>query len=347
MSTHKDFKKFTDAEFEADHEDDDTPEENEIATKPLKLTPDILKRDQRKTDIVEVNLSTGEARVVEKSGKPKLAIKHLKEKGAPIQTPEIVFDGETLEIDVWHGKSLALDIAYQDLLDTYQDPKRVKEKNKRLKQIKKKYKGAERKELIKQLRKEFKDLELSPKLLKERDDAVKRLLLSGGIADPVFSYQGVPADGYPIEEVSQVLLGALWQAYMGVNNPVEPDWYSVEVLRGVPLETSVLLGGTFESYPVRTAQEDNETPIDDVEMLIERSDAQRSILVSSMIQRPRLSFNGEGATKTAYPVEKLSEKMMQCLWNAYRVANVSEARLDMLSRFPQPQPNGEREVGNN
>lgn len=309
MSTEKDLEQ-SDLDFEAvAGQEDHIPDENEIAKKPLKLTPEILERDRRKVDTVEVNLQTGEVRVVEKSSKPKLAIKHLKEKGSPTQTAEIVFDGETLEIDIWHGKSLALDIAHQDLLDSYKDRDKA-----------------------------------DPAVLKERDDAVKHLLLSGGIADPVFSYQGIPADGYPIEEVSQVLLGALWKAYMDVNHSGDEDWYSVEVLRGVPLETSVLLGGTFESYPVRTAQEDDENPIDDVEMLIERSNAQRNVLVANMIQRPRLSLDGVGATKTAYPVEKLSEKMMQCLWNAYRVVNVSEARLDMLNRFRKPEPNGEREV---
>ena len=288
--------------------DDDLVPDAEVAKAPLKLTPEILKRDQRKTDIVEIDLSTGEARVVERSKAPKLTKKVLKEKGAPIQTVPILFEGEKMEIEMRHGKTLEIDIAHNELLDSYKDS----------------------------------DLD-DPTIASERDTAIKHLLLPAMITNPIFSRDGEPADGYPIEACSQILLGALWEAYVKQHYPIEADWYQVKVLRGIPLDVMTLIGKSFELFPSELLDE-QDIPHEKIQELAEKFDQQRSIMVASMILDPIFSYNGEGSGKHPYPVENLSENMLGTLFNAYRVSNVPKAGYDALRRFPRTGDNGLREV---
>ena len=288
--------------------DDDLIPDAEVAKAPLKLTPEILKRDQRKTDIVEIDLSTGEARVVERSKAPKLTKNVLKEKGAPIQTVEIVFDGQVMEVEMRHGKTLEIDIAHNELLASYKDS-------------------------------DLKD----PTVLSERDIAIKHLLLPAMITNPIFSQKGEPAEGYPIEECSQILLNALWQGYVKLNYPIDEDWYQVQVLRGVPLDVMTLIGKSFELFPSELL-DDKEISVEAIEELTEKFNQQRSILVASMILNPIFSYNGEGSGEHPYPVENLSENMLGTLFNAYRVVNVPKAGYDALRRFPRTGDNGLREV---
>lgn len=285
--------------------DDDLIPDAEVAKTPLKLTPEILKRDQRKTDIVEIDLNTGAARVVEKSEAPKLTKKVLKEKGARVHTVEIIFDGDVMEVEMMHGKSLALDIAHEELLDAYKD----------------------------------KDL-TDPNVLTERDTAVKRLLLSGMVLNPIFSCQGEPADGHPIEDVSQILLDALWNGYCELHFPLKENWYQVKVLRGIPLETMNLIGKTFEAYPADIGMtQENYTP-EEITAMAERHTERREVIVASMLLDPALSLNGESQYKHPYPIEDLSEHFLQMFFNAYRVSNVPKAGYEALRTFRRSGNNG-------
>jgi len=297
-------QEFDDKDFEeAAAEDDGLPDDGEVAKTPIKLTPEILKRDRREFDWVEMNISTGDAVIVKKSDAPKLTKKVLKEKGAPIQTAEIVFDGELLEVDYWHGIPLGLEIERAQLLDAY------------------------------------KDREMTPELMRERENTAKHLILSRMINDPVFSLAGDPADGYPIEDCSPILLDALWQGCMAVNAPVEDNIFKVKVLRGVPLETHILLGQAFESFPVGKGLELTEMNDEEIETRIERLDAERAVYVATMVLDPPLSLNGEGNGKHPYPTEQLSEKMMACLYSAYRTVNVPAAGVQALNRFRRRRKN--------
>ena len=516
-------------------------DDSKIATKPLKLTPELIKRDGRKTDTVEVNIRDGTARVVEESEAPKLTHEILAEKGKPLQTGKCFFDGAVVEADAWHGVPLALELEREALLDAY--------------------KGRDLKDVA---------------VFTERDRKVKELIVSGMIPD-FFSYKGVPDGLPPIEDCSDILLNALWNAYLDVNHPIfevtaidaqalagqevdaddkmvtktiaddlgpttnvvqltiapeaasaavtvdvvdgealdgtaviaiedgfarpasgtagtyydvplqltvtpsavptadtkitiigtdgdgnkleeeldyttttsplgitttayflsvtsverlETDWtsgttvditatiaadvtlgegfefasvriegpdnndkeisetvyfdedgkstaqttdqffkeitkvttsgwaggafdistnddfYQVEVLRGVPLETNILIGKTFEAFPVGGKKVDTKAQTDaENKAFIERSDAQRSVIVASMIIDPALSLNGEGV-EGAYPVEALSEKMMQMLFQAYRVVNIGTAGYDALQRFSRNRKNRNRKNGN-
>ena len=276
---------------------DDIPDEGELPKKPLKFSAEIIERDKRKVDIVEVNLKDASAKVVESSKAPKLTKKALKEKGAPIQTGKTVFDGETIEVDMWHGVSLALDIARSNIIDAYKD-------------------------------RDLNDLAT----FTERETAVKRLMLSGIIPD-TFSYQGHPQGLPPIEECTDILLNALWDAYINLHFPIEDSIYQVKVVRGVPLDVNQMLGKTFEMYPVGDKPNTAEMVEDELEMFVERSDAQRSVIVSSMVIEPCLSLDGESGGKHPYPVEDLSEWMMQCLYAAYRVSNAPARGQVSLQRF--------------
>ena len=291
-------------------EPDGIADDAQVATKPIRLSPEILLRDKRTSAIVEVNLKDGSARVVDKSTAPKLTQKVLKEKGAPIQDAEIVFDGEVLLVGYWHGINMALEMARAQLIDTYA--------------------GQDMTDVA---------------TLTSRDTAIKQLLLAGMIADPIFSYQGEPEGAHPIEDISPILTDGLWAGHLNIDYPIEDDIYQVKVLRGVPLETSILIGKTFETFPVGGKKVNvDEMSDEDREMFIKRTDAQRSVTVASMLLDPQLSCDGEGVgtQKHPVPVENLSEKMMQCLHNAYKASNVPEVGMIALNRFLRKNRNRKR-----
>ena len=65
--------------------DDGIPEEGEVVKTPLKFSAEVIERDNRQVDVVEINFKDATAQVVQDSDAPKLTKKVLKEKGAPIQ----------------------------------------------------------------------------------------------------------------------------------------------------------------------------------------------------------------------------------------------------------------------
>ena len=288
--------------FEQDFEDvagadDGIPEEGEVVKTPIKFSAEVIERDNRQVDIVEVNFKDATAQVVQSSDAPKLTKKVLKEKGAPIQTGKTTFDGAKMTVDMYHGVGLTLELLRQQVFDAYKD-------------------------------RNLEDLTT----FVERDLEVKRLLLSGLIPD-TFSYQGNPVDLPPIEDITDILLNALWDAYVDLHFPLDDSIFQIQVVRGIPLDVNQMLQNTFEMYPVGGKVDTEGMPDDEMEMFVERSDAQRSVLVSSMIVEPKLSFNGEGVGKHPYPVEKLSEWFMQCLHAGYRASNVPVGGQAALQRF--------------
>ena len=289
-------------------QEDGVPDDGEIAETPIRITPELLQKDRRATGIVEINLSTGEAVVVEASEKPKLTKKALKEYGAPIQVGETYYEGAKMEVDVYHGLSLAVEIERQHLIDSYKS-------------------------------KDLKD----PAVIAARETDAKHLILSHSIPE-TFSYRGVSDGGLPaIEDCSPVLIESLWDAHLNVNSPLKDNWFQTEVLRGTPLETSVLLAKTFESYPVGGERiQTQEMTDDDLVVYVEKEDAKRAVYVATMLLDPNLSLNGEGNGEHPYPTESLSEKMMQCLYNAYRVLNSPAAEVQILNRFRRRTPNRKR-----
>lgn len=292
----------------------------ETSDAPL-LTLDALERDKRDSDIVEVNLKDQTARVVETSDAPKLTQKVLVEKGKPIKTVELVFDGQVWQIGVRHGKPMQVEVAHSRLLDEF----------------KARVKAAD---------------ELTAALLEERETAVKCLLVASMIVDPktahpIFSYQN-QGQGHPIEDCSPILLNALWEAYTAINFPIEDDIYQVTVLRGTPLDTALLLGETFETYPVGDlGKKFVDMSDDELDAVAARSLAQRRVLVASMLPDLKLSLNGEGKVESgteasdtpvllsdaAVPVEDVSEAVLATLFEAYRVSNIPAAGLEALNRF--------------
>lgn len=280
----------------------------EVSDRPL-LTPEVLERDQRKFDIVEVNLAKGAARVVETSDAPKLTSEVLTRKAKPIQTVEFVFDTEFFQVSVRHGVPFHLEIAHARLLETFSErPK-------------------------------------AAKMLAEKQRAVKQLFAAKMISTPVFSYRGEPetyefSDGstpiacYPIESCSLPLLDVLYRAYLSVNDPLAPEIYQVRVRRGLPLDAALLLQETAAFYPMGDSKKKFIDMTDEEIAAYEvRETAQRRVLTASLIDDPGLSYNGEGASG-AYPVENLSVGGLNALYEAYRVSNVPEAGYKALRRFP-------------
>ena len=263
----------------------------------------------------------------------------MKAKGAPIQVGRTVFDGAVMEVDVFHGKPLALQLAHERLLDEYRNPEREAEREERLAVIRKEYKDnlTEKDKHVKQIQEEYKDLELTAEQRIEREDRAKRLILAGMIPN-TFSYEGSNPELYPIEDIDELLLNALWTAHLDVNMRIDDDWVQVQVRRAVPIEVKLMLQNTFEVFPLGKGEKVAEMAEDALESFLERSDAQRNVLVSSMIMKPALSLNGNGA-KNAYPIENLSEQMLQCLFSAYSVVNTPSEGLNMLRMFPRRSTN--------
>ena len=290
--------------------DDGIPEEGEVATTPIKFSPEMLTA-KRAREIVEVNLSTGETRIVEASDMPQLTPEILKTKGAPIQTGQTLLGGRQMTVDVRHGIPRAVEIERQQLLETY------------------------------------KDREQTLDLVIEKDQETKRLMLTRMIVvDGGFSYQGQPAEAqHPIEDVDEFLIDALWAAYAGVTYPQHDDWYHVQVRRGIPMEIMLMLSNTFEAYPLGEGRLLTEMPEEDRIREIERDDAKRAIFVSSLIDDPHISLNGEGEPD-AYPFESLSEGMLQCLYNAVSAVNTCREVTALLRRFHTDRKNRVGQGGN-
>ena len=286
----------------------------EVSEAPL-LTPDIFARDDRKTARVEVNFKDQSARLVETSDAPKLTREVLKTKGKPVKTVEMFFDDQIWKVEVRDGKPLSLEVEQMKLLMEYEGQ------------------------------------EHDRAAMAERDIAIAQLLLSRMMLSPAFSYKG-EGDGTPIEARSPIMIEALCLAYNEINYPTKDEIYQVSVRRGVPADAFTLLGDTFEWYPVGgSAKKYKDMSEDELAAAEARNMARRRVLVTRMIDDPPLLYKKPDETEAeaeteaeqdrttsaekteAYPIEDLSERFMETLYEAHRVTNIPEAGLKSLQRF--------------
>ena len=290
------------SQINAQNEEANAPENviASIADLPM-LTSDVVARDSRRVDVVEINFLDGSARVVEASDAPEITPEILTEKAKPIQSAKMIFDAAEYQIKIKHGKGLALDIAQSQLLERMKDAD-----------------PAERTKAVKHL---------------FLADMVVIQDTPTDTPTPMFSYEGTP-DGFPpIEDCSDILLNELWNAYVNVNFPIEEAKYQVTILRGMPIHASHLLRDTLELFPVRNAL----TPVKDmgedaIASWVVRDTAQRQVIVSSMVLSPAFSFNQEGK-KGAYPIEDISDGWLSVLYEAYKVSNIPAEGVASLRRF--------------
>ena len=280
----------------------------EVSEAPM-LTSDIFESDERETSLVEINVSNMSARLVERSDAPKLTHAVLKTLGKPVKTVEFFYENNFFQVAIRDGIPLELEI----------------------KQLKK---------II-----EYEGQENDRAAIDERDLEISRMLLSGMMVDPPFSYQG-EGEGTPIEARSPVMIASLCNAFNAVNTPEKDEIYQVTVRRGVPADAYALLGESFEWYPVG-GESKKYVDMSEGELAAAeaRQSAQRLVLVPKMIVDPVLSYKAEepeteaetegeaDETKFPYPVEALSERYMKTFHEAHRVVNVPEAGLKSLQRF--------------
>ena len=274
------------------------------------LTSDVFEKDDRESAIVECNFKDMSARVVESSDAPKLTVDVLKTKGKPVKTVEMFWDDQMWTVKVWDGKPLDVEVAHLKILEQYI--------------------GQEKDGIA----------------MDERDRAVANLLLGKLMYSPAFSYMG-EGEGSPIEARSSIMIDALCSAYASVNNPTEDSIYQVEVRRGVPADAFALLGDTFEWLPVgNKSKRYVDMSEDELAAVVAQKRAERQVLVPSMILDPVLSYKDLDATEVdveaiadieiaeadPYPVEYLSERFLETLFEAHRVINIPDAGLRSLQR---------------
>lgn len=264
----------------------------EASEVPL-LSLDLLERDRRETDTVEINLRDQRAWVVESSDAPELTAEVLAVRGKPLQTVEIFFDGELLSVRVREGRPLSVEVACARLAESYQDRT------------------------------------LDAECMHEQDRASKELLVSAMVVEPLFSQKG-QGEGYPIESCSPLLLDVLFEAYLAVNERSEDEIYQVSVLRGRPLEAMLLSEKTFELYPAPIQTNLKDMSDAEIEALEASNRAQKRVSVASLVRSPVFSYQGEG---DGFPVENISEAVLDTLYEAYRVVNIPEAGYQALRRF--------------
>jgi len=279
----------------------------DMATLPL-LTDEAIRSDTRRTDIVEVNFSSQNARIVGTSDAPKLTLDVVREESAPIQPVKMVFDQQEYRVDVRMGVPFSVNARHSQLIQR------------------------------------FNDLPDTPENNAKRNRAVKNLYISEMIDNPKFSFDG-QGEGRPIEDVSDVLADALFSAYVEKNQPEEDQIYQVTVLRGQPIHTAILLQDSFDAFPAPLQREVHDMTQADIEATTQRSRKQREILVSSMVFPEGFSFslNGEGSEGELYPIEQVSELWLQALHAAYRASNIPEVGLSMVSRFSVASTNSNGE----
>ena len=275
------------------------------------LTSDVFEKDDRESAVVEVNFKDTSARLVEVSDAPKLTVEVLKTKGKPVKSVEMFYGDQMWLVKVWDGKPLDIEVAHLKILEQYL--------------------GQEKDGVA----------------MDDRDRAVANLLLGELMYSPPFSYMG-EGEGTPIEARSSIMIDALCSAYASVNNPTEDSVYQVEVRRGVPADAFALLGDTHEWLSVGdTSKRYVDMSEDELAAVVAQKTAERQVLVSSMILDPVLSYKDVDASEVdveaiadidiaetdPYPVEYLSERFMQTLFEAHRVTNIPAAGLAALQRF--------------
>ena len=276
------------------------------------LTSDVFEKDDRESAICEVNFKDTSARLVESSDAPKLTVEVLKTKGKPVKTVEMFWDDQMWTVKVWDGKPLDVEVAHLKILEQYI--------------------GQEKDGIA----------------MDERDRAVANLLLGKLMYSPAFSYMG-EGEGTPIEERSSIMIDALCSAYASVNNPTEDSIYQVEVRRGVPADAFALLGDTHEWLSVgNKSKKYVDMSEDELAAHVAQKTAERQVLVPSMILDPVLSYKEVDASEVdvgetladieiaetaPYPVEYLSERFLQTLFEAHRCVNIPAAGLASLQRL--------------
>ena len=299
----------------------------EVSEAPL-LTSEIFERDARTEAIVEVNFKDKSARLVETSDAPKLTAEVLKTKGKPVKTVEMFFDDQMWQVKVRDGRPLSLEVAHMKLLLEYEGQ------------------------------------EHDRAAMEERDRIIANLLIGKMMVNPAFSYKGA-GEGTPIEDRSSIMIEALCNAYNAVNHPTKDEIYQVTVRRGIPADAFTLFGDTFEWYPVGgEAKKYKDMSEDELAAAEARNTARRQVLVPAMIVDPPLLYKKPDETLAetlaetevseteAYPIEDLSERYMETLFEAHRVVNVPEAGLKSLQRFSRAshrdsggQATGDESVG--
>lgn len=287
----------------SEEETETTVTETEVAPAPL-LTDDAIRNDKRKTDLVEVNFANQTARVVGTSDAPKLTLDVIKDISEPVQDAELIFDSSKWTVKVNMGIPFSLTAKRVKLLEEY-------------------------------------DNLSEPETLVNLDRALKNLYLSEMIDTPKFSYEG-KGSGKPIEECSDLLIEALWQAYAEKNAPLVDEIYQVTVLRGQPIHAALLLQETFELYPLGQGKKVSDMTDAEIQDREQRNLSQRQILVSSMVfpEGVSFSYNGESSGEgISYPIEDVSELFLETLHQAYRVVNIPQAGLEAVSRFQRFQQN--------
>ena len=275
----------------------------EVSEAPT-LTSEIFERDARTEAIVVVNFRDESARLVESSDAPKLTAEVLKTKGKPVKTVEMFFDDQMWRVEVRDGKPLSLEVEQMKLLLEYEGQEHDRAS------------------------------------MEERDRVIANLLLGKMMVDPLFSYKG-EGEGTPIENRSSIMIEALCNAYNAVNHPTKDEIFQVRVRRGIPADIYALFGETHEWLSVGgKTKKYVDMSEDELAAAEARNSAQRQVLVAKMILDPLLSYtpvvDGEELSDDdteGYPVELLSERFMETLFEAHKVVNVPEAGLKSLQRF--------------
>ena len=270
------------------------------------FTPDIFDHDDREVVLVECNFKDMSARVVETSDAPKLTREVLETLGKPIKTVEMFYENAFFQVSVRDGIPLELEIQQLKLMT------------------------------------EYADREKDPVVKEERNIELSRLLLSGMLVDPQFSYRG-RGEGVPIETRSRVMLDSFAEAFSVVNQIETDAIYQVTVRRGVPADAFAITGGeTFEFYPIGKQKKYLEMSSEELSAEMARNTARRRVLVPAMIVDPQLSYapvdddsmDGTLVDETdGYPVGLLSERFMRTLFEAHRVTNIPAAGVASLRRF--------------
>ena len=309
------------------------------------LSPDALKKDKRRTDIVEVNFANLSVEVVTESSAPKLTPEVLKEHGKPIKTVGIIVDGDKFRIDIRHGKPIPVDIEQSQIYAKYaEELKAFDKKNETDDEAPvdvDDMPGVEKEAGFDEFNT---DNEVIADIYIRREDELKLTLLARMIDSPVFSYGdhiNIAIDNaHPIAELSPLLVNTLWEAYCSVNLSPVPLVYQCTVLRGMPKDAAVMLRDTFELYPVKSLlRAVKDMTDDDIQTHSARELAQRRVIVSSMILDPPFSLNGEGKDE-AFPIEGISDGTLEMLFNAYKAVNRPKERLSSLNRFRRVVQNG-------
>ena len=121
------------------------------------------------------------------------------------------------------------------------------------------------------------------------------------------------------------------------------ETFQVEVLRGSPLTTALLLERTPEVYALKEQVEQNphHNFTDEEIAAVDRTNREfQRIMVASHIVKPTFSYNGYG---DGHPIEDISDTMLHALFEAYQVVNTPSEGADRLNRFPEVEPNGDRQ----